>query len=107
MAVSCKKGKTTMALPLTMVGLAVQDMGKSLEFYRRLGLAIPDRKRRAVSYRNQPHICEDDGECARIRMEAMNSQLYTAITTQFIGVSKNFDCMDWLCKPIYSKRWVF
>ena len=31
-----------MALQLSMVGLAVQDMGKSLEFYRRLGLAIPE-----------------------------------------------------------------
>jgi hypothetical protein len=30
-----------MALDLYMVGLAPQDMGKSLEFYRRLGLAIP------------------------------------------------------------------
>jgi len=31
-----------MALDLYMLGLIVQDMGKSLEFYRRLGLAIPD-----------------------------------------------------------------
>ena len=31
-----------MALELYMIGLIVQDMGKSLEFYRRLGLAIPD-----------------------------------------------------------------
>lgn len=31
-----------MALQLPMVGLVVQDMGKSLEFYRRLGLAIPE-----------------------------------------------------------------
>ncbi len=30
-----------MALELYMLGLVVQDMGKSLEFYRRLGLAIP------------------------------------------------------------------
>ncbi len=30
-----------MALELFMVGLIVQDMGKSLEFYRRLGLDIP------------------------------------------------------------------
>src|SRR6266542_2407591 len=30
-----------MALELYMLGLIVQDMGKSLEFYRRLGLAIP------------------------------------------------------------------
>ena len=31
-----------MALELYMLGLIVQDMGKSVEFYRRLGLAIPD-----------------------------------------------------------------
>ena len=31
-----------MALELFMIGLVVQDMGKSLEFYRRLGLAIPE-----------------------------------------------------------------
>jgi hypothetical protein len=31
-----------MALELYMLGLIVQDMGRSLEFYRRLGLAIPD-----------------------------------------------------------------
>ena len=31
-----------MALELYMVGLIVQDMGKSLEFYRQLGLAIPE-----------------------------------------------------------------
>jgi predicted lactoylglutathione lyase len=31
-----------MALELYMLGLVVQDMGKSLEFYRRLGLAIPE-----------------------------------------------------------------
>jgi predicted lactoylglutathione lyase len=30
-----------MALELYMLGLIVQDMGKSLDFYRRLGLAIP------------------------------------------------------------------
>ena len=30
-----------MALELYMLGLVVQDMSKSLEFYRRLGLAIP------------------------------------------------------------------
>jgi catechol 2,3-dioxygenase-like lactoylglutathione lyase family enzyme len=30
-----------MALKLSMIGLVVQDMGKSLEFYRRLGLAFP------------------------------------------------------------------
>lgn len=31
-----------MALDLYMLGLVVQDMGKSLEFYRRLGLDIPE-----------------------------------------------------------------
>jgi hypothetical protein len=31
-----------MALELYMLGLIVRDMGKSLEFYQRLGLAIPD-----------------------------------------------------------------
>jgi catechol 2,3-dioxygenase-like lactoylglutathione lyase family enzyme len=31
-----------MALELYMIGIVTQDMGKSLEFYRRLGLAIPD-----------------------------------------------------------------
>lgn len=31
-----------MALELYMLGLVVQDMGTSLEFYRRLGLAIPE-----------------------------------------------------------------
>src|SRR5690242_5589151 len=31
-----------MALELYMLGLIVQDMGKALEFYRRLGLAIPE-----------------------------------------------------------------
>src|SRR5579859_4787531 len=31
-----------MALELYMLGLIVHDMGKSLEFYRRLGLAIPE-----------------------------------------------------------------
>src|SRR6266508_6818632 len=30
-----------MALELYMLGLIVQDIGKSLEFYRQLGLAIP------------------------------------------------------------------
>ena len=29
-------------LELYMLGLIVQDMGKSLEFYRQLGLAIPE-----------------------------------------------------------------
>jgi predicted lactoylglutathione lyase len=32
-----------MALELYMLGLIVQDMGRSLEFYRRLGLAIPEK----------------------------------------------------------------
>ncbi|MBO0780447.1 MAG: hypothetical protein J2P37_16595, partial [Ktedonobacteraceae bacterium] len=31
-----------MALELYMVGLIAQDMDKSLEFYRRVGLAIPE-----------------------------------------------------------------
>ncbi|MHB8598551.1 MAG: VOC family protein [Ktedonobacteraceae bacterium] len=31
-----------MALELFMIGLPIHDMGKSLEFYRRLGLAIPE-----------------------------------------------------------------
>jgi len=31
-----------MALELYMIGLSVQDMDKSLEFYRRLGLAVPE-----------------------------------------------------------------
>jgi len=31
-----------MALELYMVGLTVRDMEKSLEFYRRLGLAVPE-----------------------------------------------------------------
>ena len=31
-----------MALELYMLGLVTRDMGKSLEFYRRLGLAIPE-----------------------------------------------------------------
>lgn len=31
-----------MALELYMIGLVVQDMNASLEFYRRLGLAIPE-----------------------------------------------------------------
>jgi predicted lactoylglutathione lyase len=34
--------KPTMALELYMLGLIVQDMSKALEFYRRLGLAIPE-----------------------------------------------------------------
>jgi predicted lactoylglutathione lyase len=32
-----------MALDLYMVGLTVQDMSKSLAFYRRLGLALPEK----------------------------------------------------------------
>lgn len=35
-----------MALELYMLGLVVEDMGKSLEFYRRLGLAIPEGSER-------------------------------------------------------------
>jgi predicted enzyme related to lactoylglutathione lyase len=31
-----------MGLDLYMLGLMVEDMGRSLDFYRRLGLAIPD-----------------------------------------------------------------
>jgi predicted lactoylglutathione lyase len=31
-----------MALELYMLGLMVQDMGRSLEFYQRLGLAVPE-----------------------------------------------------------------
>src|SRR5450755_4488347 len=31
-----------MALELYMLGLIVEDMGKALEFYRQLGLAIPE-----------------------------------------------------------------
>jgi len=31
-----------MALEISLFGLIVQDMQKSLEFYRRLGLAIPE-----------------------------------------------------------------
>ncbi len=31
-----------MSLELYMIGLVVQDMSRSLEFYRRLGLAIPE-----------------------------------------------------------------
>ena len=35
--VTCERN-TTMALDLYMIGLITEDMGKSLEFYRRLGL---------------------------------------------------------------------
>ncbi len=31
-----------MALELFMIGLPIHDMGRSLEFYRRLGLTIPE-----------------------------------------------------------------
>jgi predicted lactoylglutathione lyase len=39
-----------MALELYMVGLTVSDMEKSLEFYRRVGVAIPEVKE------GQPHV---------------------------------------------------
>ncbi len=39
-----------MAQQLYMVGLTVRDMDKSLEFYRRLGLAIPEGSQ------GQPHV---------------------------------------------------
>ncbi len=39
-----------MALELYMIGLIAQDMDKSLEFYRRLGLAIPEGSE------GQPHV---------------------------------------------------
>ena len=39
-----------MGLELYMLGLVVQDMGVSLEFYRRLGLAIPEGSE------GQPHV---------------------------------------------------
>jgi len=39
-----------MALELYMLGLVAQDMEKSLEFYRRLGLAIPEGSE------GQPHV---------------------------------------------------
>jgi catechol 2,3-dioxygenase-like lactoylglutathione lyase family enzyme len=42
--------ETNMTLPLYMVGLAVTDMDRSLEFYRRLGLAVPQESE------GQPHI---------------------------------------------------
>ncbi|MBK8904938.1 MAG: hypothetical protein IPM53_27410 [Anaerolineaceae bacterium] len=35
-----------MALDLYMLGLVVEDMGESLEFYRRLGLQIPEGSER-------------------------------------------------------------
>jgi hypothetical protein len=44
------KGTKSMALELYMVGVMAQDMDKSLEFYRRLGLAIPPGSDR------QPHV---------------------------------------------------
>ena len=39
-----------MALELYMVGLVVKDMPRALEFYRKLGLAIPEGSE------NQPHV---------------------------------------------------
>jgi catechol 2,3-dioxygenase-like lactoylglutathione lyase family enzyme len=36
------RGSDIMALELYMLGLIVRDMSTALEFYRRLGLAIPD-----------------------------------------------------------------
>lgn len=39
-----------MALQLYMLGLTVKDMSKSLEFYRRLGVAFPEGDKK------QPHI---------------------------------------------------
>lgn len=39
-----------MALQLYMIGLSVRDMGASQEFYRRLGLAIPEGSE------GQPHV---------------------------------------------------
>jgi len=39
-----------MALELYMVGVIVEDMGRALEFYRRLGVAIPDGSE------NKPHV---------------------------------------------------
>lgn len=39
-----------MALELYMVGVIVEDMGKALEFYRRLGVAIPEGSE------NQQHV---------------------------------------------------
>jgi hypothetical protein len=49
-----------MALELYMLGLIVQDMGKSLEFYRRLGLAIPEGSE------NQTHVEVKDGKRANL-----------------------------------------
>jgi uncharacterized glyoxalase superfamily protein PhnB len=39
-----------MALELYMVGVMVEDMGRAVEFYRRLGVAVPDGSE------NQGHI---------------------------------------------------
>lgn len=39
-----------MALQLSMVGLIVEDMGRSLAFYRRLGLDMP------ADVNDQPHV---------------------------------------------------
>ena len=46
-----------MALQLYMVGLTVQDMEKSKEFYRRLGLAIPEE-----NPKRSPLMIKMDGE---------------------------------------------
>jgi len=49
--------KAKMALELFMIGLSPLDMDKSLEFYRRLGVAVPDETA------GQPHIgIKMDGE---------------------------------------------
>lgn len=45
-----------MALQLFMIGLNVQDMGKSQEFYRRLGLVIP------AGSQDEPHVQVKMGE---------------------------------------------
>jgi len=39
-----------MTLQLSMIGLVVADMGRSLDFYRRLGLAVP------TGLDNRPHV---------------------------------------------------
>ena len=43
-----------MALELYMLGLIVLDMGKSLEFYRWLGLAIPEGSEANTHVVNDP-----------------------------------------------------
>jgi uncharacterized glyoxalase superfamily protein PhnB len=45
-----------MALELYMVGLMVEDMGKAVEFYRRLGIDIPEGSE------NQQHVPVKMGE---------------------------------------------